>query len=160
MIQPTCNPTPSASTMLFRRKPEAAVPQMAVMIFRGEYDIATAARLRTDLDRLRDLRRVVLDFTDVTYLDSKAIHELVALHHYRAEKGYEREAIVFQSPTLRKIFGILNLQQVFHCVSNLSEVVPTDNTPSHLFYATSPSDPEDRIAFTTSDLRRGGLAGA
>ena len=62
--------------MNFRRKPEASVPQMAVMIFRGEYDIATAARLRADLNRLRDLRRVVLDFTDVTYLDSKAIHEL------------------------------------------------------------------------------------
>ncbi len=129
--------------MNFRRKPEPSVPQMAVMIFRGEYDIATAARLRADLNRLRDLRRVVLDFTDVTYLDSKAIHELVALHQYRAEKGFEREAIVFQSPTLQKIFGILNLQQVFHCVSNLGDVVPNDNTPSHLFYATSPSDPED-----------------
>jgi anti-anti-sigma factor len=129
--------------MHFRRRPEPAVPQMAVMIFSGEYDIATAARLRADLNRLRDLRRVVLDFTDVTYLDSKAIHELVALHQYRAEKGFEREAIVFHSPTLQRIFGILNLHQVFHCVSNLADVVPHDNTPSHLFYATLPSGPED-----------------
>jgi anti-anti-sigma factor len=143
VIQPTLNVTPSAVTTHFRRKPEASVPQMAVMIFRGEYDIATAARLRADLHRLRDFRRVVLDFTDVTYLDSKTIHELVDLHHYRAEKGYEREALVFRSPTLQKIFGILNLQQVFHCVSNLSDVVPKDNTPSHLFYAKSPLDPED-----------------
>ncbi len=143
MIQPTCNATPPASTTHFRRKPDPSVPQMAVMIFRGEYDIATAARLRVDLNRVRDLQRVVLDFTDVTYLDSKAIHELIDLHQYRADKGFEREAVVFQSPTLRKIFGILNLQHVFHCVSNLSDVVPKDNTPSHLFYATSPSDPED-----------------
>jgi anti-anti-sigma factor len=108
--------------MHLRRKPEPAVPQMAVMIFSGEYDIATAARLRADLNRLRDLRRVVLDFTDVTYLDSKAIHELVALHQYRAERGFEREAIVFRSPTLQRIFGILNLHQVFHCVSNLPRI--------------------------------------
>ena len=129
--------------MNFRRKPEASVPQMAVMIFRGEYDIATAARLRADLNRLRDLRRVILDFTDVTYLDSKAIHELIDLHHCRAGKGFERETIVFQSPTLRKIFSVLDLQQIFHCAANLSDVVPKDYTPSHLFYATSPLDPED-----------------
>jgi anti-anti-sigma factor len=108
---------------------------MAVMIFSGEYDIAGAERLRADLNRVRDVRRVVLDFTDVTFIDSKAIHELVNLHHYRAAKGFEREAIVFANPNLRRVFGILKLEQVFHCVSNLSDVVRNDNTLSHLYYA-------------------------
>jgi anti-anti-sigma regulatory factor len=105
------------------------------MIFAGEYDIAAAQRLRADLHRIRDLQNVVLDFTDVTFVDSKAIHELVDLHHYRAAKGFEREAIVFQNANLRRVFGILQLEQVFHCVSSLSDVIRSDDTPSHLYYA-------------------------
>jgi anti-anti-sigma factor len=108
---------------------------MAVMVFTGEYDIAAAQQLRADLHRIRDIRRVVLDFSDVTFVDSKAIHELVNLHHYRAAKGFEREALVFAHPNLRRIFGILQLEQVFHCVSNLSDVVRNDDTSSQLYYA-------------------------
>ena len=135
MIQTVINAPRSVSTIPFRRKPEPSTPQMAVMIFSGEYDIADAERLRADLNRMRDIRRVVFDFTDVTFIDSKAIHELVNLHHYRAAKGFEREAIVFANPNLRRVFGILKLEQVFHCVSNLSDVVPNDNSLSHLYYA-------------------------
>jgi anti-anti-sigma factor len=143
MIQPICKAPPSVQTTAFRSKPEPTVPQMAVMIFSGEYDIATAQGLQADLNRVRDIQRVVLDLSDVTSVDSKAIHELIALRTYRAEKGFDREAIVFQRPALRKIFSILNLDQVFHCVSNLSDVVPNDNTPSHLYYAASALDSED-----------------
>jgi anti-anti-sigma factor len=115
---------------------------MAVMIFSGEYDIAGAERLRADLNRIRDIRRIVLDFTDVTFVDSKAIHELVNLHHYRTAKGLEREVIVFQNPNLRRIFGILKLEQVFQCVSNLGDVVSNDDTSSHLYYAAPARDSE------------------
>ena len=143
MIQPICKAPRSVQRTAFRSKPEPTVSQMAVMIFSGEYDIATAEGLRADLNRVRDIKRVVLDLSDVTYVDSKAIHELIALRTYRSAKGFEREAIVFQSPALRKIFGILNLDQVFHCVSNLSDVVPSDNTPSDLYYAAAHLDPEE-----------------
>ncbi|MGC2634974.1 MAG: STAS domain-containing protein [Candidatus Cybelea sp.] len=110
---------------------------MAVMVFTGEYDIAAAPRLRADLNRVRDIQRVVLDFTDVTFVDSKAIHELINLRNYRGAKGFEREAIVFANPNLRRLFGILMLEQVFHCVSNLSDVVRYDDRNSHLYYASS-----------------------
>jgi anti-anti-sigma factor len=143
VIQHTFKAPTSAPTIAFRRKPEPTAPKLAVMIFNGEYDIATAESLRADLNRVRDIPRVVLDFSDVTYVDSKAIHELIDFRNYRAEKGLEREAIVFQSPALRRIFSILNLQHIFHCVSNLSDVVPSDNTPSHLYYAAPPVDSED-----------------
>jgi anti-anti-sigma factor len=135
MIQSISKAPRPGSTIPFRRKPEPNAPQMAVMVFTGEYDIAAAPRLRADLDRLRDIQRVVLDFTDVTFVDSKAIHELINLRNYRAAKGFEREAIVFENPNLRRIFGILMLEQVFHCVSNLSDVVRNDDTNSHLYYA-------------------------
>jgi len=143
VIQPITKTPLSVKTIPFRRKPEPSTPRLAVMIFTGEYDIATAEQLRADLRRIRDIQRVVLDFTDVTYVDSKAIHELVDLHHYRAAKGYKREVIVFQSPVLRRIFAVLNLEQVFHCVANLSDVVGNDNAPSHLYYASPPFGSED-----------------
>ncbi|MFY9738707.1 MAG: STAS domain-containing protein [Candidatus Cybelea sp.] len=116
---------------------------MAVMIFGGEYDIAGAEQLRADLHRVRDIPRVVLDFTDVAFVDSKAIHALIDLHHYRAAKGFTREAIVFQNPNLRRIFGILKLEQVFQCVSNLSDVVGNDYIPSSLYYAAPALDSEE-----------------
>lgn len=142
MIQSISTLPRSVSMIPYRHYPEAAAPQMAVMIFNGEYDIAGAQRLRADLDRMRDIKRVVLDFTDVTFVDSKAIHELVNLHHYRAGRGFERETIVFQNPNLRRLFGILKLEQVFRCVSSLSDVIRNDGTPSLLYYAAPALDSE------------------
>ncbi|MGA7202675.1 MAG: STAS domain-containing protein [Candidatus Cybelea sp.] len=137
MIQSISKAPRSGPTIPFRRKAQSSASQMAVMVFTGEYDIAAAPRLRADLKRVRDIQRVVLDFTDVTFVDSKAIHELINLRNYRAAKGFEREAIVFANPNLRRLFGILMLEQVFHCVSNLSDVVRYDDRNSHLYYASS-----------------------
>jgi hypothetical protein len=65
MIQPICKARPSVQSTAFRSKPEPIVPQMAVMIFSGEYDIATAEGLRADLNRVRDIKRVGCVIMDV-----------------------------------------------------------------------------------------------
>jgi anti-anti-sigma factor len=60
-----------------------------VIVLEGEFDLAAAPALRDELDEARGsgVRRVVLDFTAVTFVDSSALRELLrARTAYRAER--------------------------------------------------------------------------
>lgn len=105
-----------------------------VMILGGEYDLACKEHLRSDLQRLTSVQDVVLDFTDVTYIDSTTIVELLRMHETRESKGYKRETIVVQNPNLKKLFTLLNLQQVFCFVNDLGYVVEKNEEPIGLDY--------------------------
>lgn len=67
------------------------VLQRVVMIFGGEYDLACKEHLRADLERLANVQDVVLDFTDVTYIDSTVVVELIRINQIRSSKGYKRD---------------------------------------------------------------------
>jgi anti-anti-sigma factor len=92
-----------------------------VVVFSGEYDIACMEQLREELDRLVAMERVILDFTDVTYIDSTTVGELVRLHKRRAENLFERETIVVRNRGVQKIFDVLELRKVFRLVATLEE---------------------------------------
>ncbi len=105
-----------------------------VMILDGEYDLACKGHLRSDFQRLTNVQDVVVDFTDVTYIDSTAVVELLRMHRIRESKGYKRETIVVQNPNIKKLFTLLNLQQVFCLVNDLSHVVEKNEEPIGLDY--------------------------
>jgi len=123
-IAPTASGTQAENTI-----------EMVVMIFGGEYDIACKEHLRADLQRLTDVQDVVLDFTDVTYIDSTILVELIRMNQIRSSKGYERETIVVQNQNLKRLFTVLNLQDVFHFVPGLEHVVQKNEQPIGLDYA-------------------------
>jgi len=123
-ISPTARATQAENTI-----------EMVVMIFGGEYDIACKEHLRADLQRLTDVQDVVLDFTDVTYIDSTILVELIRMNQIRSSKGYERETIVVQNRNLKRLFTLLNLQDVFHFVPGLEHVVQKNEQPIGLDYA-------------------------
>lgn len=56
----------------------------AVMVFSGEYDLASKDQVRSAFDAVLDAPRLALDFSDVTYIDSTIIHELIRVHNARA----------------------------------------------------------------------------
>jgi anti-anti-sigma factor len=95
--------------------------ETAIVTFAGEYDIAAKERLRADLNRFVDVSNVILDFSAVTFVDSTAIAELVRLHRLRAENLYERETIVVGAPSLRRLFGLLQLNKIFEIVDVLED---------------------------------------
>jgi anti-anti-sigma factor len=105
-----------------------------VMILDGEYDLACKGHLRSDLQRLTNVQDVVVDFTDVTYIDSTAVVELLRMHRIRESKGYKGETIVVQNPNIKKLFTLLNLQQVFSLVNDLGHVVEKNEEPIGLDY--------------------------
>jgi len=108
-----------------------------VMVFNGEYDIASKHQIRTAFDAVSKYPRVALDFSDVTYIDSSIIHELVRLHNTRAAGALERETIVVRSENLLRIFELLNLASFFRVVETLDEAVGKSGEDITVQYASA-----------------------
>lgn len=106
-----------------------------VMVFAGEYDLVSKEQLRATLATLCGVPRVVLDLSDVTYLDSTVITELIRMRQIRAASGLERETLVFQRPSIKKVFDILSMGTVFRLVGTLDEAVEKDGAPVTVQYA-------------------------
>lgn len=119
-----------------------------VMIFNGEYDVSNKVTVRAELTALSDEPNLVLDFSDVTYMDSICISELVRMREYRMTKQLEKVTIVQSSRSVGRLFEILNLGSVFNVVGTLDEVLPKDGTSIIVQYASAGSDP----ALEASDL--------
>lgn len=108
-----------------------------VMMFAHEYDISCKEQLRVDLEPLTNVRSIVLDFTDVTYLDSTVIGELIRLHKIRTSKGYGRETIVANNPRLGKLFNMVSFHEIFNVVASLADIVEKPGELIDLQYAQS-----------------------
>lgn len=109
--------------------------ETVVMVFAGEYDLVSKEQLRATLATLSGVPRVVLDLSDVTYLDSTVITELIRMRQVRAASGLERETLVFQRPSIQKVFDILSMGTVFRLVGTLDEAVEKDGAPVTVQYA-------------------------
>ncbi len=108
-----------------------------VMVFSGEYDVAYRDQLRAAFDSVAHAPRLVLDFSDVTYIDSTIIGEMVRLHNARAVNDLERATVVLDNPNLRRTFDILMLAAVFHVVKALDDAVGKDGRTLSVQYASS-----------------------
>lgn len=109
----------------------------AVMVFSGEYDLASKEQVRAAFDAVLEAPRVALDFSDVTYIDSTVIHELVRVHNARAAGDLERETVVMRNSNLLKIFEILHLGSVFRVVESLDEAVGKNGEDITVHYASA-----------------------
>ncbi|MGC2406838.1 MAG: STAS domain-containing protein [Candidatus Cybelea sp.] len=108
-----------------------------VMVFNGEYDIASRHQVRTAFDAVSEAPRVALDFSDVTYIDSTIIHELLRLHNARAAGDLERETVVMRNSNLLRVFEILNLASVFRVVESLDEAIGKNGEDVTVQYASA-----------------------
>jgi anti-sigma B factor antagonist len=50
---------------------------VALLVFRGELDLAAAAAMRARVDAVAGRRGLVIDLRDVTFIDSSALRELL-----------------------------------------------------------------------------------
>ena len=91
----------------------------------GELDMAVAPQLRVALDDLIDegKRRLVLDLSEATFIDSTTIGVLVsALRRVRAEGGSIE--IVSSARNVRKTFEYAGLDRDFHFHDSLDDARP------------------------------------
>ncbi|GAA4249774.1 STAS domain-containing protein [Dactylosporangium darangshiense] len=86
----------------------------AVVTASGELDVATAPELRAYLHRILDdgASTLVVDLSDVGFLDSTTLGVLISVHKRLAEDGGVVELVIPHARLLR-IFQITGLDRVF-----------------------------------------------
>ena len=108
-----------------------------VVVFAGEYNVNSKARLHRELGRLTTKPRLVLDFSEVTYMDSTCIAELMRMEQRRVAAGFDRAFIAAQTPVLLRIFTVLSLDRVFRVVPSVEAAAQGDAETLSVEYAFS-----------------------
>ena len=94
-----------------------------VVVFSGEYDVACKEQFRQELSRLKASGDVVLDFSDVSYVDSTIVAELLLLAKDRIYAGLQAETIVLPNNSrIRRIFDLVHLGKVIRIVESLDRL--------------------------------------
>jgi anti-sigma B factor antagonist len=92
----------------------------------GEVDVSTAPRLREQLAAVPvDASRVIVDLSDVTFLDSTGLGVLVAAWKKCREAGADLDLVVTR-PQVAKVLEITRLDDMFNVFSSLEEAVSRD----------------------------------
>lgn len=78
----------------------------------GEIDVYTAPRLREELLRLVTDGTLIVDLSEVSFLDSTALGVLVGAMKRQRERGGTL-SIVTEGPRMRRLFDITGLTRVF-----------------------------------------------
>jgi anti-sigma B factor antagonist len=95
--------------------------ERAVVTAAGEIDLATSPALRTRLqDAIARHRTVIVDLSDVTFIDSTGLGVLIGGLRRVNEAGGQM-AIVIADPRVLKIFEITGLTGLFSIHQSLSE---------------------------------------
>lgn len=94
----------------------------AVLEVQGEVDLYTSSQLRDAILRLTEEgeNRIVIDLTNVSFMDSSGLGILVAALKRARERGGE-VALVFGEGSVQKILGITGLDKVFPTHSSVGE---------------------------------------
>jgi anti-anti-sigma factor len=109
--------------------------EMVLVVFQGEYDLASKEPLRKEFAGLVDETSVVLNFSDVTYFDSTMIERLVWLRNAREAAGLEPATLVLRNPSLLRILEMLDLGKFLQVVPSLDDVIGRDGRSVRVRYA-------------------------
>jgi anti-anti-sigma factor len=92
-----------------------------ILVFSGEYDFGCKAEFAHELEAVATEDHVVLDFREVTYLDSSCLTELVRLQSNRRSMQLEPFTIIANADScVTRIFEITELTSLFHIAEDLS----------------------------------------
>lgn len=102
----------------------ARVGDVAIVTAVGEIDMATAPELSQALEQLdARLGRVVIDLTEVVFLDSSALNALVRCQRQLAERGIELRLVSPETQALRRVFEITQLTEPLNVVTSLDDAL-------------------------------------
>lgn len=96
-----------------------------VLSVRGEIDAHTGPVLRAALHEAIDggRRRLVLDFTDVSFLDSSALGVLISAHKRMDPERGDVIRVVNDRPVVTTLFQLTALDQVFPLLPTLEQAL-------------------------------------
>jgi len=92
---------------------------------RGEIDVSTAPTLRAELTSLPDgADRVVVDLSEVTFLDSTGLGVLIgAMKRMRDGEAEGRVDLVVTRPHIQKVLEVTGLTSVFTLFDSVDEAL-------------------------------------
>jgi anti-sigma B factor antagonist len=88
-----------------------------VFVLRGSFDLATAPSVRAAITDASDGKQdVIIDLTQVEFLDSTGLGALIGAHRRATENGGTFRVIVGEGPILRllNITGLIRVLGVYH----------------------------------------------
>ena len=93
----------------------------------GEIDLATAPALVTAVEGALATspatERVVVDLTEVTFLDSSGLNALVRLEKQLAERSVQLRIVSPSDRIVRYVFDLTDLAEPLHVVGSLDEAL-------------------------------------
>jgi len=96
----------------------------SVLHVAGEVDVASAAILRDALEGIpADSRRVVVDLSEVSFLDSTGLGVLVGEWKRSGEDTSPRFCLVVTRPEIRRVLEVTGLTSVFSIFDSLQEAI-------------------------------------
>jgi anti-anti-sigma factor len=98
-----------------------SLPTMVVLGVHGEVDLATSPKLHEALDALDPDVGLVVDLSDVSFLDSSGLTELVRAHERHAEAGGVR--LVVASKGIRRVLEVSGLTEVFSIYESSDDAI-------------------------------------
>ena len=99
---------------------------VVVVVVHGEVDIRTAPELRHCLAQVLDgeVKRIVLDLTDVEFLDSTALSVMVGAHK-RLSKTGEPLVVVAATEPVQRVLSVTGLSRVFAVHESRHDALPS-----------------------------------
>lgn len=91
-----------------------------VAAFSGEIDFTARDSFRTQLGQLAGAEVAIVDLSDVTYMDSSALAELLFLHRSRSRAGRSAPRVVVGSK-LTRLFDVAGMRSVVSAFSTVEE---------------------------------------
>lgn len=105
-------------------------PLPYVVALHGDYDVSSQERLVEALAPANDRPHVVVDFTNVRFLDSTALAVLIRMRKRRGQLGYPLVRFVGLHSGLRRVFEITHLDGVWPHYDTIQEALASFDTPA------------------------------
>lgn len=89
----------------------------------GEYDVLKTNDLESALAPSYRFPYVIVDFSEVPYLDSSALTVMIGVRKLRAEMGFPPKRFINVPPVVRRILEITALTTVWQIYDTLEDAV-------------------------------------
>ena len=116
---------------------EPLTSRTALMIFAGAYDVTCKRQWSKELEGLCTEPNVIIDLSDVSYLDATCLTEMLRMHERRHNNGFDRETIILGQPRVRKLFDLLNMEGVVRVVECLDDATEPQRSAPIVHHAFS-----------------------
>jgi len=88
--------------------------------FSGEIDFTTRDRFRAQLAEIEAAETAIVDLSEVAYMDSSALAELLFLNRSRTRRGLSAPRVII-GPRLHRLYEAAGMENVMTAFTSLDE---------------------------------------